>query len=110
MLEAGPPDEGEEIYIPAAFGKLFGSEFDWAYRPDPSSSSAGGAIYQPRGKTLGGSSSTNAMVYIRGHRADYDEWRDLGNVGWGYEDVLPASSARRPISSARANFTATRDR
>lgn len=89
LLEAGPPDTRTEIGIPAAFGKLFRSEVDWAYRTEPEPALHGRGIYWPRGRTLGGSSSINAMIYMRGHPADYDGWERLGNEGWGWADVLP---------------------
>jgi choline dehydrogenase len=89
LLEAGPPDRKQEIRIPAAFGKLFHSEVDWDYRTEPDAATGNRALYWPRGKMLGGSSSMNAMMYVRGHRNDYDQWRQLGNKGWGFDDVLP---------------------
>jgi choline dehydrogenase-like flavoprotein len=90
LLEAGPPDSADLIHIPAAFSALFRTRYDWdhstAYEPGCDDR----RIYLPRGRTLGGSSSINAMVYIRGNRLDYDEWRDeLGCAGWGYDDLLP---------------------
>src|SRR5260370_14617117 len=75
--------------MPVAFSKLFKTARDWAYYTEPEAQLANRNLYWPRGKMLGGSSSMNAMIYIRGHRHDYDQWRDLGNPGWGYSDVLP---------------------
>jgi choline dehydrogenase-like flavoprotein len=89
VIEAGPPDEKENIHVPAAFGSLFKSDVDWDYATMPEPGCNSRMMYMPRGKTLGGSSSINAMVYIRGAQADYDAWRDLGNPGWAYEEVLP---------------------
>ena len=90
LLEAGPPDDASEIRIPAALNLLFKTAFDWDYQTVPQARAAGRAIYWPRGRTLGGSSSINAMVYIRGSRHDYDSWRDVyGCEGWGYADLLP---------------------
>ncbi|MEP7105578.1 MAG: FAD-dependent oxidoreductase [Chloroflexota bacterium] len=89
VLEAGPPDAAVEIHIPAAFGKLFKSKFDWDYQSDPEPGLDGRTIYMPRGRMLGGSSSMNAMVYIRGNRLDYEEWSTLGLEGWGWSEVLP---------------------
>ena len=89
LLEAGGPDTKMEIHIPAAYTKLHGSAVDWGFWTEPQAALNGRRMYQPRGKTLGGSSSTNAMAYVRGNRLDYDEWASLGNQGWGYEDVLP---------------------
>jgi choline dehydrogenase len=86
LLEAGPPDTADFIHIPAAFSALFRSQNDWdlgtGYEPGLDDR----RVYLPRGKTLGGSSSLNAMIYIRGNPADYDEWSELG---WGWEDVKP---------------------
>ena len=89
LLEAGKPDEKREIGIPAAFSELFKSDVDWAYDTEPQPELNDRECYWPRGKTLGGSSSINAMIYARGQPADYDHWAELGNDGWGYEDVLP---------------------
>jgi choline dehydrogenase len=90
LLEAGPPDDADEIHIPAALNLLFQSTYDWDYRTVPQERAAGRAIYWPRGRMLGGSSSMNAMIYIRGARYDYNAWRDeYGCSGWGYTDLLP---------------------
>ena len=89
LLEAGGPDDRAEIHIPAAFSKLFQTEADWNYHTVPQAGAANRALYWPRGKVLGGSSSINAMIYIRGHHADYDRWAHEGCTGWGYADVLP---------------------
>jgi choline dehydrogenase len=80
---------GQEIRIPAAFPKLFKGPCDWAYETEEQPQLGGRTLYWPRGKLLGGSSSMNAMIYIRGNRSDYDHWRSSGNEGWGYADVLP---------------------
>jgi choline dehydrogenase-like flavoprotein len=89
LIEAGGPDNRDEIHIPAAFPIAFKSSLDWDVLGDPEPALNGRRLYMPRGRVLGGSSSINAMIYIRGHRADYDEWAALGNDRWGYEDVLP---------------------
>ncbi|MBW8483891.1 GMC family oxidoreductase [Actinomadura parmotrematis] len=90
LLEAGPPDDAPEIHIPAAVASLIKGPFDWDYTTTPQEHADGRRVYWPRGRTLGGSSSTNAMIYIRGHRHDYDTWRDAyGCAGWGYADLLP---------------------
>ncbi len=89
LLEAGGPDKQMGIHIPAAYTKLHGSSVDWSFWSEPQTALNGRRLYQPRGKTLGGCSSTNAMAYVRGNRHDYDEWAALGNFGWGYDDVLP---------------------
>ncbi|HEX6548040.1 MAG TPA: choline dehydrogenase [Candidatus Dormibacteraeota bacterium] len=89
LLEAGPPDTRREIQIPIAFGSLFRTEVDWAYRTEPEPGLNGRGVAWPRGKTLGGSSSINAMIYMRGSPADYDGWEQLGNEGWSWKEVLP---------------------
>ncbi len=90
LLEAGPPDDAPEIHIPAAVAALIRGPYDWDYATTPQEHAAYRSVYWPRGRTLGGSSSTNAMIYIRGARHDYDTWRDAhGCDGWGYEDLLP---------------------
>ena len=89
LLEAGEPDKKPEIHIPGGYSKLNRTSVDWQFWSEPQEHVNGRKIYLPRGKTLGGSSSTNAMAYVRGSRYDYDEWEALGNKGWGYADVLP---------------------
>jgi choline dehydrogenase len=90
LLEAGPPDTTDEIHIPAAVNLLFQTAYDWNYQTVPQDRAGGRSIYWPRGRVLGGSSSINAMIYIRGSRHDYDSWRDdYGCAGWGYTDLLP---------------------
>ena len=89
LLEAGGPDNKQEVHIPAAFAKLFKGPCDWSYHTEPQQELGNRQLYWPRGKMLGGSSSMNAMIYIRGHRSDYDRWRDLGNDGWDFAGVLP---------------------
>ncbi|HWG63373.1 MAG TPA: GMC family oxidoreductase N-terminal domain-containing protein [Streptosporangiaceae bacterium] len=90
LLEAGPPDTADEIHIPAALNVLFQSQYDWNFHTAPQERAAGRPIFWPRGRTLGGSSSINAMIYIRGSKHDYDAWRDdYGCAGWGYSDLLP---------------------
>jgi choline dehydrogenase len=90
VLEAGPPDTADEIRIPAAISQLFQGPYDWNYETIPQQRAGDRAIYWPRGRVLGGSSSINAMIYIRGSRHDYDTWRDdYGCDGWGYTDLLP---------------------
>jgi choline dehydrogenase len=89
LLEAGGEDTDIEIHVPAAFGALFKGRRDWDLSTDPEPHLDGRRCYLPRAKVLGGCSSMNAMVYIRGNRADYDEWAAMGAEGWGYDDVLP---------------------
>ena len=89
LLEAGGPDSKMEIHIPAAYSKLNRTAVDWGFETEPQADVLGRKMYLPRGKVLGGSSSTNAMAYIRGNHEDYNEWERMGNAGWGFEDVLP---------------------
>jgi choline dehydrogenase len=89
LLEAGGKDTHPNIQIPAAFNKLFKGRYDWNYDTLPQAYMNNRQLYHPRGKVLGGCSSMNAMIYIRGHRLDYDRWAAEGNEGWSYEDVLP---------------------
>jgi len=90
LLEAGPVDDATEIHAPAALNRLFQTAYDWNYLTVPQRGAAGRTVYWPRGKVLGGSSSINAMIYIRGNRRDFQTWRDEhGCAGWGYEDLMP---------------------
>jgi choline dehydrogenase len=89
LLEAGGRDTAREIGIPAAFSKLFKTSVDWNYSTEPEPYLNNRRLYWPRGKVLGGSSSINAMIYIRGNASDYNAWKALGNEGWGFADVLP---------------------
>ena len=89
VLEAGPMDDNPAIHDPSRLMELQGSADDWDYVTVPQPGCAGRELHVPRGKVLGGSSSLNGMIYIRGHRLDYDHWAYLGNVGWSYADVLP---------------------
>ena len=90
LLEAGPPDRSLWIHLPIGYGKTMWSDtLNWRFQTDPDPNMNGRRIYWPRGKTLGGSSSINGLIYIRGQREDYDHWAALGNSGWGYDDVLP---------------------
>ena len=88
LLEAGGPDRKREIRIPAAFTRLFLTEYDWNFRTTKQPQLADRELYWPRGKTLGGSSSINAQAWTRGHRADYDGWAQ-SCPGWSYDEVLP---------------------
>jgi choline dehydrogenase len=91
LLEAGPDASAiEEVRIPAAYSRLFRSQYDWNYVTLPQERADVRPVYWPRGKVLGGSSAMNAMIYIRGNSADYDTWRDeYGCAGWGYKELLP---------------------
>jgi choline dehydrogenase-like flavoprotein len=89
VIEAGPPDSEPVIHTPLAFRQLWDSRFDWGLWSEAEPGSGARRDYLPRGRVLGGSSSLNLMIYIRGNPADYDEWAAMGLAGWGYEDVLP---------------------
>jgi choline dehydrogenase len=89
LLEAGGSDRSLYIRMPAGLARLTDSKFNWNYATVPQAAMKGRRLYWPRGKTLGGSSSINAMIYIRGQAQDYERWRQLGNAGWSYSDVLP---------------------
>ncbi len=90
LIEAGPQADRFWVNTPAGMAKLYFNDLlNWNYQTEPIDKLAGRKMYWPRGKLLGGSSAINGMIFIRGDRADYDSWRDLGNVGWGYDDVLP---------------------
>ena len=90
LLEAGPRDRHPLIHMPSGVALLLKhKKLNWCYRSAPQKAMNERQITIPRGKTLGGSSAINGMVHIRGQREDYDEWRSLGNAGWGYDDVLP---------------------
>jgi choline dehydrogenase len=90
LLEAGGPDTNPWIHIPLGFGKNFANAaVNWCYETEADASIGGRKIFWPRGKVLGGSSSINGMVYIRGQKEDFDHWRQLGNTGWSFDDCLP---------------------
>jgi choline dehydrogenase len=89
LVEAGGKDRSPNIKIPAAFSKQFHTKLDWDFATEPEPCVDGRSLYMPRGKGLGGSSSMNAMLYVRGRPLDYDSWEAQGARGWGYTDVLP---------------------
>jgi choline dehydrogenase len=90
LLEAGGEDRNRWIHIPLGFGKTFADpSVNWCYETEPDPGASGRRVFWPRGKVLGGSSSINGMVYIRGQAEDFDHWRQLGNTGWSFDDVLP---------------------
>ena len=90
LLESGGPDKSILIHAPAGFVGMVATRYNnWAYDTVPQAHMDNRVCYQPRGKTLGGSSSINAMLYVRGNRWDYDHWAGLGNPGWSYDEVLP---------------------
>jgi choline dehydrogenase len=90
LLEAGPRDSNPWIHVPLGYAKLFATpSVNWMYQSEPEPELKGRRVFTPRGKVLGGSSSINGLVHIRGQREDFDEWARLGNTGWSYADVLP---------------------
>lgn len=90
LVEAGGRDRSPWIHIPVGYFKTMGNpRIDWAYHTEPDPGLNGRSIGWPRGRVLGGSSSINGLLYVRGQRQDYDHWRQLGNTGWGWDDVLP---------------------
>lgn len=90
LLEAGPKDDSRYIQMPATFVRVIGTERTWPYQTEPQPHAAGRSLHVPQGRTLGGGSSVNAMVYIRGAREDYEGWAAAGCSGWGWDEVLPA--------------------
>jgi choline dehydrogenase len=90
LLEAGPRDRYPWIHVPIGYAKtMFHPVYNWRFKTEPEAGMNGREIYWPSGRTLGGSSAINGLIYIRGHRDDYDQWAALGNPGWAYDDVLP---------------------
>ena len=89
VLEAGSRDLHPMIHVPGGVGMLFGPRVNWRFHTVPQPYLDNRPIWYPQGKTLGGSSAINAMIYIRGQREDYDHWASLGNTGWSYDEVLP---------------------
>jgi choline dehydrogenase len=89
LVEAGGWDRNPLIHIPVGFTKLTTPDVNWGYSTVPQPQMDGREMWYPQGRTVGGSTSINAMIYIRGQRSDYDRWAELGNDGWAYEDVLP---------------------
>jgi choline dehydrogenase len=107
LLEAGPPDDAEEIRVPAATPTLWQGRFAWEDATVPQPAAADRTVSWPHGRTLGGSSSINGMIYVRGNRVDYDAWRDAhGCAGWGLELLVVASASfgddRQPSAGVQA--------
>ncbi|HVZ00474.1 MAG TPA: choline dehydrogenase [Dongiaceae bacterium] len=90
LIEAGPVDRNPWIHLPMGYSKLFADRrYNWMYESEPEPGLRGRTLYQPRGKVLGGSSSINGMMYVRGNAKDFDDWETAGCTGWGYDSVLP---------------------
>ncbi len=104
LIEAGGSDARLDIHIPAAYIRLHRSEVDYGFSSEPQPETANRAIYQPRGKVLGGCSSTNCMAYVRGHASDYDDWAAAGNQGWDYTSVLPYFKRHEANLSLKSHY------
>lgn len=90
LIEAGPPDSSPWIHLPIGYGKtMWDPKVNWKFHTEPDPGMNGRKIYWPRGKCLGGSSSINGLIFIRGQKEDYDHWASLGNSGWSWDEVLP---------------------
>ena len=91
ILEAGGKDKSLFVHMPAGYSQLVSepNDYNYGFETEPDQNLGGRRMYWPRGRGLGGSSSINAMVYVRGHSWDYDHWNQLGNKGWSYSNVLP---------------------
>jgi choline dehydrogenase-like flavoprotein len=88
LVEAGGSDDATEICMPVAFPQLFKTRYDWDFTSEPETGFGDRRVYLPRGKTIGGSSAMNAMIYIRGNATDFDGWTDEGANGWSYKEML----------------------
>ena len=105
LLEAGGSDVRFWVQVPLGYGRIFyDTSLNWMYRAEPDPGLAGRADFWPRGKILGGSSSINAMVFIRGNPADYDDWAAAGNAGWGWQDVLPVFRGLEDNAGGASDF------
>ncbi|BEU25588.1 GMC family oxidoreductase N-terminal domain-containing protein [Paraburkholderia caribensis] len=108
LIEAGPRDTSPLIHMPGGISAILPTRHvNWAFKTVPQPGLGGRRGYQPRGKALGGSSSINSMVYIRGHKTDYDDWANLGNGGWSYEDVLPWFKKSEDFFGGESRFHGT---
>jgi choline dehydrogenase len=108
LLEAGPSSDRFWVHTPAGMAKLyFDKDLNWNYFTEPMPELRGRKMYWPRGRGLGGSSSINGMIYIRGHRNDFDTWKRLGSAGWGYDDVLPYFKAIEHNERGADDYRAT---
>jgi len=106
LIEAGGHDRHIWIHIPLGYGKLFdNAKVNWLYKTEPEPELNNRQIIQPRGKVLGGSSSINGLLYVRGQHEDYDHWRQLGNTGGALPRCCPISGAPKINSAARTSFT-----
>ncbi len=105
LIEAGGPDTSEAISTPMRLIELWGTDFDWGYSTTPQTNAKGRSLYWPRGKVLGGSSSLNGMIYVRGNASDYDQWaNEFGCTGWDYSSVLPYFKKSEDFSRGADEF------
>src|SRR5436190_8404561 len=104
VLEAGGLDENPAIHEPGRVHELWLGPEDWGYYTEPQAACANRALHWPRGKVYGGSSCLNGMLYVRGHRSDYDTWAYLGNQGWGWDDVLPVFKRSEDFDAGPSEF------
>jgi choline dehydrogenase len=104
LLEAGAMDENPAIHDPPRVFELWESAEDWNYKTLPQAACAGRELGWPRGRVLGGSSALNGMIYVRGHRSDYDTWAYLGNAGWSFDDVLPLFKRSEDFDGGETEF------
>lgn len=104
LIEAGGTDRALEVAIPAAFYKLFKTERDWGYETEPEPSGSSRRLFLPRGRMLGGSSSMNAMIYVRGRPSDFDGWQERGAAGWGWDTVFPVFKRMESNSRGESPF------
>jgi choline dehydrogenase-like flavoprotein len=107
LVEAGDRDDALEINVPVMFPHLFKTKFDWDFTSEPELALGQRRIYLPRGKMLGGSSSMNAMIYIRGNPKDFDDWAKQGATGWSYEELLPYFIKAEANESKRGDLHGT---
>jgi len=107
LVEAGDSDNAPEIDVPLLFPRLFKTQFDWDFASEPEPALKQRRIYLPRGKVLGGSSSTNAMVYIRGNPKDFDDWASQGATGWSFKELLPYFIKSEANESKRGDLHGT---
>lgn len=111
LLEAGGRDWNAWIHIPIGYDKtIVDPRLNWLYETERGAGIGDRPMGWPRGKVLGGSSSINGLLYIRGQARDYDQWRQCGNADWSYDDVLPTSAARKARRTTLISITAETDR